>query len=91
MDVSIKYSPVQNYNVQAFALQKEIIVSFPGEKFDFKMSEGENGQFTVKIDEEVLFDKKAADRWPVFREIPERVTEYLTKIRKKDKNGLVKG
>jgi selT/selW/selH-like putative selenoprotein len=67
---------------QATSLVEEIRLSFPEEKFEFELRKGEGGIFKIEVDEKVLFNKKNAGRWPVYREIPERLNELFANTKK---------
>ena len=61
------------------------IQTFIDENPEFEILEGDSANFIVAVDGTRIFSKKHAQRWPVYREIPERVTEYLTQLRKSAK------
>lgn len=63
---------------QATSLVEEIKLSFPEENIDFDLKKGDGGIFKIEVDEKVLFNKKNASRWPVYREIPDRLRELIT-------------
>lgn len=82
MKIKISYCLPCKYEPQTKALIEEIKHSFPDEKIEFEIVEVDGANFNVEIDDQRLFSKKQAQRWPVYREIPERILEVLTKQRK---------
>jgi len=82
MDISITYNSSDNSFIQAKSLLCEMKESFPDEAINYKINESDDEELKIIVDSEVLFDKKIAKRWPVYREVPDRITEILTKNKK---------
>jgi predicted Rdx family selenoprotein len=43
----------------------------------FDLIEGSGGILLVKVNGELVFDKKKEGRWPAYREMPEKIRELL--------------
>jgi selT/selW/selH-like putative selenoprotein len=82
MQITITYCAPCKYKPQADAMVAEIASAFPDENVEFEIITGDSANFIIAVDGVRLFSKKHAKRWPVYREIPERITEILTQAGK---------
>ena len=73
MKITITYCVPCKYEPQYKAIVQEITHSFPDEKFEFVVIDGDNATFKIEADDQVVFSKKQAKRWPLYGEIIERI------------------
>jgi len=74
MKVSIEYCSVWNYLPRASSLEVELKTKFP--KVDTKLISSGGGVFEVTLDGELIYSKKALDRFPEEGEIETLIKDY---------------
>jgi predicted Rdx family selenoprotein len=62
---------------QATGLVAELEAALPGRGLDFELVRGDKGVFEVRAEERVVFSKALEQRFPAYRELPDKVRALL--------------
>ena len=62
---------------QATGLVAELEAALPGRGLDFELVRGDKGVFEVRAEERVVFSKAHEQRFPAYRELPDKVRALL--------------
>ena len=75
MKVSIEYCSVWNYLPRASSLEVELKTKFP--KVDTKLISSGGGVFEITLDNNLIFSKKALERFPEEGEVEKLIRKNL--------------
>jgi len=62
---------------QATGLVAELEAALPGRGLQFELVRGDKGVFDVRADDRLVFSKADEDRFPSYRELPDKLRALL--------------
>lgn len=76
--VNIEYCPKCGWMLRAAYMAQELLNSFPADIKGVMLQPSEtNGQYTITIDDAIIFDRKTAGRFPEIKELKQLVRDIV--------------
>ena len=76
--IRIEYCPKCGWMLRAAYMAQELLTSFTGDIMGVMLQPAEmSGTYTVYVDDEILFDRKTAGRFPEIKELKQLVRDKV--------------
>jgi selenoprotein W-related protein len=76
--ITLEYCPKCNWLLRSAWMAQELLTTFTDELHGVLLQPSEvSGRFTVRLDEQELFDRKAAGRFPDIKELKQLVRDAV--------------
>ncbi|MCC8426198.1 SelT/SelW/SelH family protein [Mucilaginibacter sp. UR6-11] len=76
--ITIEYCPKCHWLLRAAYMAQELLTTFEDDLYGVTLHPSEiAGRYTLKIDSEMLFDRKAAGRFPEIKELKQLVRDKV--------------
>jgi selenoprotein W-related protein len=75
--VEIEYCTQCRWLLRAAWLAQELLTTFEGELAEVALVPGKGGVFVVRLDDDVLFSRQAASRFPEAKEVKQLVRDRV--------------